>query len=234
MKIHEKYLEVLKTFSDFVTVSEWAVKFSQMYPDELQRANRQAENQKVDTTGVREIAARMSSRLSSGRFYETVQIDDRERPKKVKFLTKDEREEHTQNEINEDIEPLKRQDIINNAKDKMKVLDLYRISEFDNIQRAFKQFFGVDFEQDHAKALRNGKEKGEHHPDNLQFILRYHNGKKNKNNWKRFTFDEQVEYIKRTISLQDLVADKFDIRIDNKILESLLNRLKEVYTVKEG
>ncbi len=113
--------------------------------------------------------------------------------------------------------------------DKMQILDLYRISEFENIQKAFKQFFGVDFEIDHAEALLNGEKQGDHHPDNLQLLLKYHNGKKNKNSWKRFTLDEQIDYIKQTISLQSLVADKFDVEIDQKILESLINRLKEVY-----
>jgi len=229
MKINEKYLEALKTFDEFVSVSVWAEKFAKMYPDELAKANEQAKNQKIDTTGLREIAARMSSRLSAGGYTKTVQIDDNERPRKVKYITKNELEEHTQNEIDEDIEPLKRQDIINNAKDQMKVLELYRISELENIQRAFKLFFGVDFEIDHAEALLNDIKQGEHHPDNLQLLLKYHNGKKNKKSWKRFTFDEQVEYIKKTISLQSLVADKFDVEIDNKILELLINRLKEVY-----
>lgn len=229
MKINEKYLEALKTFDEFVPVSVWAEKFAKMYPDELEKANEQAKNQKIDTTGLREIAARMSSRLSAGGYSKTVQIDDSERPRKVKYITKDELEEHTKNEIDEDIEPLKRQDIINNAKDQMKVLELYRISELENIQRAFKLFFGVDFEIDHAEALLNDNKQGEHHPDNLQLLLKYHNGKKNKKSWKRFTFDEQVEYIKKTISLQSLVADKFDVEIDKKILESLINRLSNVY-----
>lgn len=229
MKIHEKYLEALKTFTDFVTISEWAVKFSEMYPDELEKANEQAANQKIDTTGLKEIAARMSSRISSGAFSKTVQIDDSERPKKVKYITEDELEELIQNEIDEDVEPLRRQDIINHANDQMKVLELYRISELENIQKAFKLFFGVDFEIDHAQALLNDDTQGEHHPDNLQFLLKYHNGKKNKNSWKRFSFEEQLDYIKQTISLQSLVADKFDIEIDSKILKSLLDRLKMVY-----
>jgi hypothetical protein len=229
MKIHEKYLEALKTFTDFVTISEWAVKFGEMYPDELEKANAQAIKQKNDTTGVREIAARMSSRLSAGKFSGTVQIDDSERPKKVKYITKDQLEENIQKEIDEDIEPLRRQDIINNAVDKMQILDLYRISEFESIQKAFKQFFGIDFEIDHAEALLNDENQGAHHPDNLQLLLKYHNGKKNKKSWERFTFDEQVDYIKKTISLQSLVADKFDVEIDNKILDRLILRLKNVY-----
>lgn len=229
MKIHEKYLEALKTFTDYVTISEWAIKFGEMYPDELEKANEQAAQQKNDTTGVRELAARMSSRLSAGGFVGKVQIDDSERPKKVKYITKDQLEENIQKEIDEDIEPLRRQDIINNAVDQMQILDLYRISEFENIQKAFKQFFGVDFEIDHAQALLNDDKQGDHHPDNLQLLLKYHNGKKSKKSWERFTFDEQVDYIKQTISLQSLVADKFDVEIDNKILESLINRLRVVY-----
>lgn len=229
MKIVEKYLEALKTFTDYVTISEWAVKFGEMYPDELEKANEQAKNQKGDTTGLRELAARISSNISSGKWSKELLIDDSERPKKVKYITKDQLEENIQKEIDEDIEPIRRQDIINNAVDKMQILDLYRISEFENIQKAFKQFFGIDFEIDHAQALLNDDKQGDHHPDNLQLLLKYHNGKKSKKSWERFTFDEQVDYIKQTISLQSLVADKFDVEIDNKILESLISRLKSVY-----
>lgn len=75
----------------------------------------------------------------------------------------------------------------------------------------------------------NSEKQGEHHPNNLQLLLKYHNGKKNKNSWNRFTFEEQEDYIKKSVSLHSLVADKFDVKIDNKILESLLNRLKEIY-----
>jgi hypothetical protein len=229
MKVHEKYLEALKTFHEYVTVSEWAIKFGEMYPDELDKANQQANNQKIDTTGLREIAARMSSRIATGRLDGLIKIDDSERPRKVKYITKAELEENTKIEIDEDIEPLKRQDIINNAKDTMQVLDLYRITEFENIQKAFKQFFSLDFEIDHAEALLNQDKQGAHHPNNLQLLLKYHNGKKNKNSWTRFTFEEQVKYIEQTISLQNLVADKLDVEIDKKILEYLIMRLKQVF-----
>ena len=229
MKIVEKYLETLKTFTDYVTISDWAIKFSEMYPDELEKANKQAANQKNDTTGLREIAARISSNISSGKWSKELSINDSERPRKVKFISKEELEEQTDKEIEEDIEPLKRQDIINNAVNKMEVFDLYKISEFENIQKAFKQFFGLDFEIDHAEALLNTEKQGNHHPSNLQLLLKYHNGKKNKKSWQRFTFDEQAEYIKKSIALHDLVADKFDVEIDNKILDSLLDRLKSIY-----
>ena len=67
------------------------------------------------------------------------------------------------------------------------------------------------------------------HPDNLQLLLKHHNGKKNKKSWERFTFDEQTEYIQKVISLQGLVADKFEIEIDSTILDLLLLRLKKIY-----
>ncbi len=229
MRISEKYLETLETFTDYVTISEWAIKFSEMYPDELAKANEQASKQKNETTGLRELAARMSSNLSSGSFSKHIHVDDSERPKKVKYVTKDQAEENIQKDIEEDIEPLRRQDIINNAVDKMEIFDLYKISEFENIQKAFKQFFGLDFEIDHAEALLNIEKQGNHHPTNLQLLLKYHNGKKNKKSWQRFTFEEQTEYIKKSIALHDLVADKFNVEIDNKIIDSLIQRLKEIY-----
>ena len=181
MKIVEKYLETIKTFTDYVTISEWAIKFSELYPDELQKANAQADNQKNETTGLREIAARISSNISSGKWAKELLIDDSERPRKVKFISKEESEEQIYKEIEEDIEPLKRQDIINNATNQLEIFELYRIAEFENIQKAFKQFFGLDFEIDHAEALLNSSKQGKHHPSNLQLLLKYHNGKKSKN-----------------------------------------------------
>ena len=229
MKIHEKYLEALKTLNDFVTVSEWAVKFGAMYPDLLDKANKEAENQKNDTTGLRELAARISSRLATGGFDGLVEIDATERPRKVKYITKEEQLQKTNQELEEDIEPLRRQDIISQAKESFEAKELYRISEFENIQKGFKNFFGIDFEIDHAQALLDDKKQGKHHPDNFQLLLKYHNVKKYKNSWQRFTIDEQIDYISKVISLHKVLEDKLDVKIDQNILSNLLNRLKEVY-----
>ena len=49
----QKYLEVLKTFDDWVIVSEWAVRVGELYPDILEAANEQAANQANETTGLR-------------------------------------------------------------------------------------------------------------------------------------------------------------------------------------
>lgn len=229
MKIHEKYIEVLKTFDDFVTVSEWAIKVGKIYPDLLEKANKEAENQKNDTTGVREIAARISSQVPKYELDGVIEVDKTERPKKVKYITKEEFEENTKEDLEEDIEPLRRQDIISQAKDILEAKELYRISEFENIQKGFKSFFSIDFEIDHAQALLDDKEQGKHHPDNFQLLLKYHNVKKYKNSWQRFSIDEQIDYIYKVIALHKVIEDKLDVKIDQNILDNLLNRLKAVY-----
>ncbi len=229
MKIHEKYIEALKTFDDFVTVSEWAIKVGKIYPDLLEKANKEAESQKNDTTGVREIAARISSQVPKYELDGVIEVDKTERPKKVKYITEEEFEENTKEDLEEDIEPLRRQDIISQAKDILEAKELYRISEFENIQKGFKSFFGIDFEIDHAQALLDDKEQGKHHPDNFQLLLKYHNVKKYKNSWLRFSIEEQIDYISKVIELHKVIEDKLDIKIDNNILNSLFNRLKAIY-----
>ncbi|WP_282134989.1 hypothetical protein [Seonamhaeicola maritimus] len=229
MRIHEKYTEALKSFTEFVTVHEWAQRVGELYPQLLEKAEKEAQAQKQDTTGLREIAARISSRLSSGKFT-NIEIDDSERPRKVKFLTSEERQSNQEKELNEDIEPITRAEIINQAKDKFKIYELYRLDEFKNIQKAFKDYFGLDFELDHAQALLDPKSGGIHHPDNIQLLMKYHNGKKSNKSWKRFNFNEQENYIKDAIKLQSNVADSFKIELNNEILSQLLNRLKVIYS----
>ncbi len=228
MKINQIYIEALKTFNDYVTVSEWAQKVSELYPDILENAEKQAKAQKNDTTGLREIAARISSRLSAGGF-SNVLIDDSERPRKVKHVSSEEQDSFKVQELNEDVEPLKRQEIINQAKDKLKIFEIYRLDEFRNIQKSLKDFFGLDFELDHANALLDNDSRGEHHPDNIQLLLKYHNGKKNNKSWKRFSFVEQESYIKDAIKLQSNVADNFQLELNNDILKQLLVRLQLIY-----
>lgn len=229
MKIHEKYLEALKTFNGYIIVSDWAIKVGEYYPDLLEKANKEALNQKTETTGIREIAARISSQIPKYELDGVIQVDKSERPKKVKYITKEEFDKNTKHDIEEDLEPLTRKDKEKNAEDNLALKELYRLEEFKNIQKQFKTFFNLDFEIDHAKALLNKKDAGEHHPDNLQLLLKYHNGKKNNKNWKRFSIEEQINYIKKTIELQSLVSNQLNINIDDNILNSLIERLKQIY-----
>ncbi len=228
MKIHEKYTEALKSFTEFATVHEWAQRVCEFYPDLLEKAENEARAQKQDTTGLHEIAARISSRLSTGNFKNVV-IDDSERPRKVKYLTFEEQQSNQEKELNEDIEPITRIEIINQANDKLKIQEIYRFDEFKNIQKAFKDFFGLDFDLDHAQALLDSENRGSHHPDNIQLLLKYHNGKKSNKSWERFNFNEQKDYILDAIKLQSNVADSFQLELNEEILNQLLDRLKAIY-----
>ncbi len=227
--INEKYLDALSQTSEWLTVSEWACKVADVYPDLLVAADAQAAKQKNDTTGLREIAARLSSRLSSGGFGASVEVDASERPKKVRFLTVVEQKEHEAQEVEEDLAPLRRIDIIKRDSEQLSVAEQYRIDEFEAISRQLKTYFGLDFEVDHASALLNPKTPGKHHPDNLQLLLKNHNGKKNASNWPRFSFAEQNQYIEAAITLQSLVAVRMNVEVVSSVKDSLLQRLEAVY-----
>lgn len=224
-----KYLEALKSFDDWVIVSEWAQRFGDLYPDLLEKANLEAENQANDTTGLREIAARISSIISQGGYEDKIEIDTSERPRKIRYITEDERIKHESQEIEEDVAPLRRDEIIRAAIKLMGQLDKYRVTEFETISKLLKQYFGLDFEVDHANALLNNESPGKHHPDNFQLILKAHNGKKNNANWERFSLEEQVEYIETAIKLQGVVASRFCIEMEKEVLGSLIERLSKVY-----
>jgi len=224
----QKYLEALKTFDDWVIVSEWAVRVGELYPDILEAANEQAVNQANETTGLRELAARISSRLSTGGFPE-VEIDDSERPRRVRYISEAQKEERIEEELEADIEPLTRAERIRQDTQALSEIERYRIEEFETIAKQLNKFFSLDFEVDHAFALLNPSESGKHHPDNLQLLIKAHNGKKNKKNWKRFTLEEQKEYIQKVIALQTMIASRLEISLVDDVLESLLERLERIY-----
>lgn len=87
MKTYEKYIESLKTFSDFVTISEWAIKFGEIYPDELKKATKQAFNQKNNTNGIRELAHRIRKNLRENKNWSgLIAVYDHSTPMKVKYV----------------------------------------------------------------------------------------------------------------------------------------------------
>ncbi len=224
----QKYLEALKSFDDWVIVSEWATKVGEIYPDLLETANQQAANQANETTGLRELAARISSRLSTDGFPE-VEIDDSARPRKVRYISEIDKQTRIDDELEADMEPLTRAERERSDLKKLTEIETYRLEEIFAISKQFNKFFSIDFEVDHATALLNPIESGKHHPDNLQLLIKAHNGKKNKKNWKRFTIDEQIEYIKHVLALQTLIASRLGVSLVNDVLESLLERLSKVY-----
>lgn len=229
MNITEQYLEALKGIDDWILVSEWAEKVGELYPDLLGKANEEAKNQANDTTGLREIAARISSAIARGAYLDNIEIDSSERPRKVRFVSSEEHEANVEDEIDEDVAPLKRNEIIKLAELAMTNSEKYRLEEFEAISKQLKRFFGLDFEVDHAQALLNKDSPGPHHPDNLQLILKNHNARKNNDNWSRFTFEEQKQYLSSVIETQQLIASRLGVEITSDVLTAILDRLQKVY-----
>lgn len=229
LKMHERYLQSLKNIEGWVTVAEWAERFGLDFPDLLEKADREAEQQKNDTTGLREIAARISSCIATHLFDDHIEIDSSERPRRVRYLSEVEQEIHSAEELEEDVAPLKRGELIKRDEAALTPKEKYRIDEFEVIAKQLKVYFGLEFEVDHARALLNHLDAGPHHPDNLQLLLKAHNAKKNSHNWQRFSLAEQVDYIDAAIKLQFLVAPRLGIDVDSSILTSLFERLKAIY-----
>lgn len=229
MSIVEKYINALKAVEGWCTVSEWAEKFGLMYPELLQEANKQAESYKNQSTGIREIAARISSYLSKGKWAGLIEIDESEKPRRVRFLTQEQVDEYIQKEIDEDVAPLNRSQKIKSDESMLSTRDKYRLIEFEAIITQLKYFFNLDFEFEHAKALLNPNDPGKHHPDNIQILLKSHNRLKSSSNWERFTLNEQIEYINAVVTVQKIVSSKMNIEIEENVIQSILERLKNVY-----
>lgn len=229
MKIRERYLEALKSTDEWIKVSEWAIKVGEIYPAILEKAEQDALNQANETTGLREIAARISSCISSGAFGTQIEINQSEKPRLVRYLKPEDQISHEEEEIEDDVAPLKRGDLIKEAEAEFSTEERYRVAEFEAIAGQLKQCFGLSFEVDHAQALLNQENPGPHHPDNLQLLLKAHNGRKNNQNWDRFSLEEQIEYIESALKMQSIIAERLGVELISTVQESLKARLENVF-----
>ena len=227
--ISENYLDTLRIISDWTTVSDWAIKVGELYPELLVKANEEAKNHKRPSTGIREIAARISSAVATGRFTGKIEVDESERPKRVKILSDADSEKYEEREIEADLEPLTRLQLIQNDEESLGIKEKYRITEFETIIKQLKDFFNLDFELEHAKAILNPNDPGKHHPDNLQILLKSHNRLKSNKNWERFTLQEQIDYIQAVVRVQKLVSSKMKIDLHEEVIGSIIERLKLIY-----
>jgi hypothetical protein len=229
MSIAKKYLDALELLNDWTTVSDWAIKFGEIFPELLVKANKEAQEYKTPSTGLREIAARISSNISRGAWAGTIEIDDSERPKKVRLLTKEQAESYVLKEIEDDVAPITRAQRIKSDEEALTTKEKYRILEMEAIISQLKSFFNLDFEFEHAKAMLNPIDPGKHHPDNIQILLKSHNRMKGSSNWERFTLPEQIEYIKAVIQVQKIVSSKMKIDLEEDLVASIIERLKLIY-----
>ena len=229
MKISEKYLETLKSINDWTTVSDWTIQFAKQYPDLLAKAQEEAIHHKKPSTGLREIQARISSWVSTGGFGESIEVDDSQRPRLIKFVTQIEKAKVIEKLIEEDAEPLNRAERIYEDEKNLNQKEKYRMAEIFDIAKTMSRMFRLDFEVDHALALLHESKPGKHHPDNFQILTKAHNVRKSNSNWVRFSFEEQIEYMKSVIRVQKIIEQKMAVELDESLIENIIARLKLVY-----
>ena len=227
--MNERYLEALKHIDGWTTVSEWAIKFGELFPELLEKANREAVNHKNPSTGIKEITARISSYVSTGFWTGKIEVDESERPKRVRILSSEDASRYVEKEIEDDLEPLTRAQKIKGDEASLSTKEKYRFAEYAAIIGQLKSFFNLDFEMEHAKAILNGQDPGHHHPDNIQILLKSHNRMKGNSNWERFTIDEQIEYIKAVVRVQKLVSKRMGIDLEEDVVKAIIERLRLVY-----
>lgn len=223
MTITEKYLEALQQMEGWVTSGEWALKVTELYPDLLEKANEQARNQKIDTTGMRELTARIASAIARGAYEGKIEIDATERPRKIRFATEEEIQKHVDEELDEEMASLTRAQKIKKEYDDLSDFEKYRIQELESIAKAFNSYFKTDLEVDHAQALM-ADIPGIHHPDNLQLLSKTHNRIKSKASWKRMDLEKQLEYLYKMKDYHTMV-----FKVDDGVFKSLMERVEKVY-----
>lgn len=207
----EQFIEALQTFDDFATVSEWARRFNELYPKVFENSSKGKYQQAKDSIW----------RHISKNDFSNLECDSSGEIKKYKYISDEIRQAEYEKER-------QREKIEKTAEEKWGSIDKYRSIEMDSIAKALNNIFKTNFEKDHAISINSEKEKA-HHPDNFQLLLKNHNCKKLIKNWKRFTFEEQENYIKKAIELQCLLKDKIGFDYDEKVLNLLLERLKAVF-----
>ncbi len=227
--VSEKYLEALRQINDWTTVSDWAIKVGDMHPDLLEKANNEAKNHKRPSTGIREIAARISSWVSTDGFAGKIEVDESERPKRVRILSEERARHYQEDSLESDLEPLTRSQKIKTAEAQFGTKEQYRMAEFQTIIGQLKSLFNLDFEFEHAKAILNPTDPGHHHPDNIQILLKSHNRLKGNTNWERFTLKEQIEYIEAVVKVQKLVSKRMNVELQDEVIGSIIERLKLVF-----
>lgn len=223
---NEKYLEALKQIKDWTTVSDWAKKVAELYPEILKEANKQSKSYKRPSTGVREIAARIGAKFSTTTYDGLVEIDDSQRPRRVRFI-KSQISQHNQ-KLSEK-EEYNRSKKIRYDNKNLSSHENYRKKEFEKITKTLSKELHINFELEHAAPLKGG---GKDNPNNMQILIKAHNGKKSTSKWTRFTLEEQIDYIRALIDIQKNLEKKMGVKLNDKIIEMVIANLRNIFNKK--
>ncbi len=149
--------------------------------------------------------------------------------KKVTYASDEEIEEYESNAEAKEEEYLSRKDIIKRDEESLTQIEKWNIDDFYVIAKMLNDSFNLDFEVDHAKALMNPIDPGNHHPDNLQILSKRFNGIKNSKNWDRYSWEEQEEHIRDCVDPYLKNRERLDIDGTKEDLDYIIDRLKKIY-----
>ena len=217
-----KMIEVLKEADEWLTSSEWASKLIDAYPEVGAAADEKASKWANPKSGLRSLAGEINSCLVNrrGPFAHT-EVDKKSSPQKTRYV--EEIEKLDEKEKLSEVEDLTRTERIRQDSQLLTENEKRLIEGINEISKQFKKSFHIRLEVDHAQAIMN-EDGGKHHPGNLQLLTEEDNRCKSSDNWERFTFEEQYDYLERLFENKQM---RFDVNHD--LFEILLKQLGIVY-----
>jgi len=219
----ERFLEVLKTFDEPVTVATWAKKVVEQYPAILGQINSKT-NEKMT---LRELTMGIGLKLSKGDFSDVLVVN-LEPHRVVQYVSETGLNEFIKRSAKKDTEPLILETNMMQDIQKLAESEKYRLEELKSITEQLNRYFALNLELHHAHSLLRNRKEGQHNADNLQILTKEHALIK-KDGEKKFSIEEQKAYIKRIISIQMMINKEIDINLTDEVLEMLLDRLEKVY-----
>ena len=219
----DKFIEVLQTFKEPITIAKWAKRIVELYPAILIQTNSKTDKRMT----VLELATAISLKVSKGEFSH-VEVKNCLPYRKVQYISNGSQNKLSKVYANEDIEVMLLESRMNNELVKLNESDRYRIEEFKNVTNQLNKYFNMNFELHHATSLLNKQRPGKHHPNNLQLLTAEHVLKK-EDGKKKFTIEEQKAYIKRTLVVDSMVSKASEVSLIDEVLDMLLERLAKVY-----
>jgi hypothetical protein len=219
----EKFIEVLRTFDEPVTVAEWAKRIIDLYPLVLVPTNRETDA----TMTLLELTTVMSVKLSKGEFPE-VKVDYSEPYRKVQYISDFTKKDLIKEYANSDREPILYEEYKSEGISKLNESERYRVEEFKSIVTQLNSYFNMNFEIHDLSLVARRKEKVRYHPDNFELLTSEHATKKLADK-VRFTIDAQKAYIKRMLVADAMISKVLDIDVTDQVLDMLLDRLEKIY-----
>ena len=219
----ERFIEVLKTFDQPVTVAVWSKRVAEQYPSILNQINSKT-NEKMT---LKELAVGIGLKLSKGEFPE-VFINNVQPYRVVEYISESRLNELIKSAAKKDTESILIESKMKQDIQKLAESEKYRLEELKSIHEQLNRYFSLNFELHHAYGLLGDKKEGRHSADNLQILTKEHALIK-RDASKKFSIEEQKAYIKRTIAIQMMINKEIDINLTDEVLEMILDRLEKVY-----